>query len=121
VHGPQHRVDAVRYDRPEAIEETAALVTRLGGTGIAAAVDHLDPAPVKALAERIRARHGHIDVLVNDIWGGELLTSRGPTDSRTSTARSRTSGGTSSEHARRGRGTAAPASSPRGAERTRAR
>ena len=44
------------YDRPEAIEETAALVTRLGGTGIAATVDHLDPAQVKALAERIR-RH----------------------------------------------------------------
>ncbi len=45
----------------------------MGGTGIAAAVDHLDPDQVKALAERIRATHGHIDVLVNDIWGGELL------------------------------------------------
>jgi NAD(P)-dependent dehydrogenase (short-subunit alcohol dehydrogenase family) len=61
------------YNRPETIEETAELVTRLGGTGIAAAVDHLDPARVKALADRIRADHGHIDVLVNDIWGGELL------------------------------------------------
>jgi len=61
------------YNRTETIEETAALVTRLGGTGIAVAVDHLDPAHVKALAERIRASHGHIDVLVNDIWGGELL------------------------------------------------
>jgi NAD(P)-dependent dehydrogenase (short-subunit alcohol dehydrogenase family) len=59
--------------RPETIEESAELVTRLGGKGIAAAVDHLDPAQVKALAERIRAEHGHIDVLVNDIWGGELL------------------------------------------------
>ena len=61
------------YNRPETIEETATLVTRLGGTGIAVAVDHLDPAQVKALAKRIRASHGHIDVLVNDIWGGELL------------------------------------------------
>jgi len=61
------------YNRPETIEETAALVTRLGGTGIAIAVDHLDPVQVKALAERIRASHDHIDVLVNDIWGGELL------------------------------------------------
>ena len=61
------------YNRPETIEETAELVTRLGGTGIAAAVDHLDPGQVQALAERIRAAHGHIDVLVNDIWGGELL------------------------------------------------
>jgi NAD(P)-dependent dehydrogenase (short-subunit alcohol dehydrogenase family) len=61
------------YNRPETIEETAELVTRLGGTGIAAAVDHLDPEQVRALAERIRADHGHVDVLVNDIWGGERL------------------------------------------------
>ncbi len=61
------------YDRPEMIEETAALVTRLGGTGVAVAADHLDPGQVERLAERIRREHGHIDVLVNDIWGGELL------------------------------------------------
>ena len=67
------------YNRPETIEETAALVTELGGTGIAAAVDHLDADQVKHLAERIRKEHGHIDVLVNDIWGGELLKG-GPAD-----------------------------------------
>src|ERR1700751_634322 len=61
------------YDRPETIEETAALVTALGGTGVAVAVDHLDPVQVAALAERIRAELGHVDVLVNDIWGGERL------------------------------------------------
>lgn len=61
------------YDRPETIEETAELVTQLGGTGIAVAVDHLEPDEVKGLAERIRADHGHIDVLVNDIWGAEVL------------------------------------------------
>jgi NAD(P)-dependent dehydrogenase (short-subunit alcohol dehydrogenase family) len=61
------------YDRAETIEETAELVTRLGGTGIAAVVDHLEPDQVKGLAEQIRGDHGHIDVLVNDIWGGELL------------------------------------------------
>jgi NAD(P)-dependent dehydrogenase (short-subunit alcohol dehydrogenase family) len=61
------------YDRPETIEQTAELVTALGGTGIAAAVDHLDPAQVKALAAQIRTRHGHVDVLVNDIWGAEVL------------------------------------------------
>src|SRR5262245_52344174 len=59
------------YDRPETIEETAELVTRLGGVGIAVAVDHLDPNGVKALAEQVRTRHGHVDVLVDDIWGGE--------------------------------------------------
>jgi NAD(P)-dependent dehydrogenase (short-subunit alcohol dehydrogenase family) len=67
------------YDRPETIEETAELVTRLGGTGIAAAVDHLDPVQVKALAAEIRTRHGQIDVLVNDIWGAEVLKG-GPAD-----------------------------------------
>ena len=61
------------YDRSETIEETAKLVTELGGQGIAIAVDHLEPAQVAALAERIRADHGRIDVLVNDIWGAEVL------------------------------------------------
>src|SRR5262245_6399813 len=61
------------YNRAETIEETAELVTQLGGTGIAAAVDHLDPGQVRRLAEQIGTRHGHIDVLVNDIWGAELL------------------------------------------------
>jgi NAD(P)-dependent dehydrogenase (short-subunit alcohol dehydrogenase family) len=67
------------YDRVETIEETADLVTQLGGTGIAIAVDHLVPQQVKALADRIRADHGHIDVLVNDIWGAEVLKG-GPAD-----------------------------------------
>src|SRR6187399_59468 len=51
------------YDRPETIEETAELVTVLGGTGIAIAVDHLDAAQVETLARRVRDEHGHIDVL----------------------------------------------------------
>jgi NAD(P)-dependent dehydrogenase (short-subunit alcohol dehydrogenase family) len=61
------------YDRPETIEETAELVTSLGGRGVAVPVDHLDPGQVKALAVRIRREHGRIDVLVNDIWGAEVL------------------------------------------------
>jgi NAD(P)-dependent dehydrogenase (short-subunit alcohol dehydrogenase family) len=61
------------YDRTETIEETAELVADLGGTGIAVAVDHLDSAQVKGLAEQVRSDHGHVDVLVNDIWGGEVL------------------------------------------------
>jgi len=61
------------YDRAETVEETAELVTELGGTGIAVVLDHLDPHQVEGLAERIRADHRHVDVLVNDIWGGELL------------------------------------------------
>jgi len=67
------------YNRAETIEETAELVTHLGGTGIAVAVDHLEPDQVKKLAEKIWKDHGHIDVLVNDIWGAELLKG-GPAD-----------------------------------------
>jgi NAD(P)-dependent dehydrogenase (short-subunit alcohol dehydrogenase family) len=61
------------YERAETIEETAELVTHLGGIGIAVVADHLESTQVNALAEQIRNDHGHIDVLVNDIWGGEVL------------------------------------------------
>jgi len=71
--GRTTRAARSEYNRPETIEETAELVTELGGTGIAVAVDHLDLPEVQRLAERIRRDHGHIDVLVNDIWGAELL------------------------------------------------
>jgi NAD(P)-dependent dehydrogenase (short-subunit alcohol dehydrogenase family) len=67
------------YDRPETIEETAELVSSLGGTGIAVQVDHLEADQVRRLAERIRGEHGQIHVLVNDIWGGEELKG-GPAD-----------------------------------------
>ncbi|OFX21722.1 MAG: short-chain dehydrogenase [Anaeromyxobacter sp. RBG_16_69_14] len=67
------------YDRPETIDETAELVTRAGGMGIAKPVDHLDPRQVSLLAQELRAAHGRIDVLVNDIWGGEVLKG-GPPD-----------------------------------------
>ena len=61
------------YDRPETIEETAELVTALGGFGIAVKVDHLVSAEVSDLVGRIRAEQGKLDILVNDIWGGENL------------------------------------------------
>jgi NAD(P)-dependent dehydrogenase (short-subunit alcohol dehydrogenase family) len=77
--GRTTRTSRSEYNRAETIEETAALVTELGGAGIAVAVDHLVPDQVQRLAERIRNEHGRIDVLVNDIWGGELLKG-GPAD-----------------------------------------
>jgi NAD(P)-dependent dehydrogenase (short-subunit alcohol dehydrogenase family) len=61
------------YGRPETIEETAELVTAAGGEGIAVAVDHLESDAVAALVARIEAEQGRLDVLVNDVWGGELL------------------------------------------------
>lgn len=59
------------YDRPETIEETAELVTAAGGRGVAVAVDHLRPAEVAALVQQIDADQGRLDILVNDVWGGE--------------------------------------------------
>ena len=69
--GRSTREQRSEIDRPETIEETAELVNEGGGGGIAVAVDHLDAAQVAALVARIEADHGRLDVLVNDIWGGE--------------------------------------------------
>jgi NAD(P)-dependent dehydrogenase (short-subunit alcohol dehydrogenase family) len=67
------------YDRPETIEETAELVTSLGGKGVSFVANHLDFGQVMRLADQIRDTHGHIDILVNDIWGAEQLKG-GPVD-----------------------------------------
>jgi NAD(P)-dependent dehydrogenase (short-subunit alcohol dehydrogenase family) len=67
--GRSSRAARSDYDRPETVEETAALITGAGGTGIACVTDHLDPDQVAALVERIDADHGQLDVLVNDIGG----------------------------------------------------
>ena len=63
--------------RPETIEETAALVTAEGGRGIAVRTDHTVESKVEQLFARVRAEAGRLDVLVNDIWGGDALTEWG--------------------------------------------
>ena len=73
VTGRSTRGRRSEYDRPETIEDTAELVTAAGGTGVAAPTDHLVPEQVQALVDRIDAESGRLDVLVNDIWGGENL------------------------------------------------
>ena len=60
-------------NRPETIHETAAIVTARGGHGIAIRVDHTDPPQVAALLEEI----GELDILINDIWGGDDLVEWG--------------------------------------------
>jgi NAD(P)-dependent dehydrogenase (short-subunit alcohol dehydrogenase family) len=62
------------YDRPETIEQTARLVTELGGHGVAVPTDHLDIAQVRALASFVEREFGVLDILVNDVWGAEILT-----------------------------------------------
>src|SRR5678815_2529483 len=71
--GRTTRSSRSEYNRAETIEETAELVSQLGGTGVAIAVDHLESDQVEQLAARLRKDYGRIDVLVNDIWGGGLL------------------------------------------------
>ena len=63
--------------RPESIEDTSELVTERGGLGIAVRTDHTKEDEVVALIDRVRAEHGRLDILVNDIWGGDALTEWG--------------------------------------------
>jgi NAD(P)-dependent dehydrogenase (short-subunit alcohol dehydrogenase family) len=60
--------------RPETIEDTARLVDEAGGTGIPVRIDHTEPEEVRTLIERIAEGHGRLDILVNDVWGGDPLT-----------------------------------------------
>ncbi|MEU6717191.1 SDR family oxidoreductase [Nonomuraea sp. NPDC046802] len=71
--GRSTRAQRSEMNRPETIEETAELVTAAGGAGIGVQVDHLDPEQVRALAERVESEQGRLDVLVNDVWGGDHL------------------------------------------------
>ncbi|MFJ8820914.1 SDR family oxidoreductase [Streptomyces sp. NPDC102467] len=73
VTGRTTRTQRSEYDRPETIEDTADLVTAAGGQGIAVPTDHLEKDAVRALVERIDTEQGRLDILVNDIWGGEQL------------------------------------------------
>lgn len=73
VTGRTTRRQQSEYQRAETIEETAELVSAAGGTGIARQVDHLVPDQVEGLVARIRAEQGRLDILVNDVWGGEML------------------------------------------------
>ncbi len=69
VTGRSTRDRRSEMNRPETIEETAELVDKAGGHGIAVPVDHLDPEQVRALVERIEREQGALHILVNDIWG----------------------------------------------------
>jgi len=73
VTGRTTRNQRSEMNRPETIEETAALVDEAGGRGIAAQVDHLVPAEVSALVARIETEAGGLHVLVNDIWGATTM------------------------------------------------
>ncbi len=64
--------------RPETIEQMAELIRKGGGKAVAVRVDHSVPAEVAALMDRIRAEQAaHLDILVNDLWGGDPLAQWG--------------------------------------------
>ena len=71
VSGRTTRDTSSPMNRPETIEETADLVSAAGGEGIAVRVDHSRPDDVAALIRRIDNEQGRLDVLVNDVWGGD--------------------------------------------------
>jgi NAD(P)-dependent dehydrogenase (short-subunit alcohol dehydrogenase family) len=73
VTGRTTRTHRSEMNRPETIEETAALVDEAGGRGIAVQVDHLVPEAVRALVARIDDEQGCLHVLVNNIWGATTM------------------------------------------------
>lgn len=64
-------------NRPETIDQTAAMILMEGGSAIAVRVDHAVKSEVRELLDRIREDEGRLDILVNDIWGGDPLTEWG--------------------------------------------
>ncbi len=72
--GRSTRDNRSEINRPETIEETAALVNSHGGKGIWAQVDHTQPDQVRALFTRVQQEQGHLDLLVNNMSGDQFLT-----------------------------------------------
>jgi NAD(P)-dependent dehydrogenase (short-subunit alcohol dehydrogenase family) len=73
VTGRSTRSERSEMNRPETIEETAELVNKGGGKGIAIKVDHLIPDQVRGLVNRINDEQGVLHILVNDIWGATKM------------------------------------------------
>lgn len=72
--GRTTRARRSEMNRPETIEETAELVSQAGGTGVAVCCDFLDQEDINALRDRIVAETGgQLDVLIDDVWGGDPL------------------------------------------------
>ena len=70
VTGRSARASGPTSHLPGTVEDTADAVTAAGGTGVAASCDHRDDSQARALAARIGAGPGRLDLLVNNVWGG---------------------------------------------------
>ncbi|WKB55292.1 SDR family oxidoreductase [Eleftheria terrae] len=73
VTGRTTRSQPSEMNRPETIEDTAALVEAAGGHAVPVQVDHLVPDQVRALVARIRSEQGALHLLVNDIFGATKI------------------------------------------------
>ncbi|NEQ25268.1 MAG: SDR family oxidoreductase [Microcoleus sp. SIO2G3] len=76
--GRSVRGNSAMGNRPETIEETAEMVNAYGGVGISVQVDHTQVEQVKTLIERVKLEQGRLDILVNDVWGGDELAESKP-------------------------------------------
>lgn len=73
--GRSVRGSASDLNRAETIDETAEMVTACGGTGIPVRTDHTKEEEVRSLFARVEEeQQGRLDILINDVWGGEKLT-----------------------------------------------
>jgi NAD(P)-dependent dehydrogenase (short-subunit alcohol dehydrogenase family) len=76
THATHRTGPAAPFDlalRPETIEETAEQIAAAGGEAHAVRVDHSQPQEVQTLIARIEREQGRLDIVVNDIWGGDAL------------------------------------------------
>ncbi|HIW63216.1 MAG TPA: SDR family NAD(P)-dependent oxidoreductase [Candidatus Stackebrandtia excrementipullorum] len=71
--GRSNRNRRSEVDRPETVEDVADEIAAAGGDGESVVVDHLDGDRVRALVDRIRTEKGRLDILVNNLWGGDHL------------------------------------------------
>jgi NAD(P)-dependent dehydrogenase (short-subunit alcohol dehydrogenase family) len=71
--GRSTRAGRSPMNRPETIEETAELIEAAGGRAHWERVDHAREDDVAALIARIQAESGRLDILVNDLWGGDPM------------------------------------------------
>lgn len=70
VTGRSTRTAGRTEDLPGTVDDTAEEVTARGGTGIAVRCDHRSTDDNQALADRVAAEHGSLNLLVNNAWAG---------------------------------------------------
>ena len=72
VTGRTTRETASPLKRPETIEETAELVDAAGGRGVPVRCDFTSVSDVDALRARIQSEVDGVDILIDDVWGGDM-------------------------------------------------